>query len=92
MYILVVGHISISGNDLLEPVRHAVDQILQVLQVVHLEDPQLPDLLLQFLQVGGVGLLQLQLHPRPHIFNGVEIRTVPRPFDELDVWPLLEPV
>jgi hypothetical protein len=63
---LVVGGISISSNDLLDPVRHGLHQFLQVrvLRIVHPENPQLLDLNLQLLQVCGMCLLQLHLHPR----------------------------
>ena len=84
---LVVGDISISFNDFLYPVRHGLHQFFQVWRVVHPEDPQLLDLILQLVQVGGVCLLQLHLHPGPHILNRIEVRAVARPFDELDVRP-----
>ena len=61
---LVVGGISISSNDLLDPVQHGLHQFLQVLRIVHPENPQLLDLNLQLLQVCGIYLLQLHLHPR----------------------------
>jgi hypothetical protein len=61
---LVVGGISISSNDLLDPVQHGLHQFLQVLRIVHPENLQLLDLNLQLLQVGKMCLLQLHLHPR----------------------------
>jgi hypothetical protein len=54
---LVVGDISISSNDLLDPVWHRLHQFLQVLRIVHPENPQLLDLNLQLLQVCGMCLL-----------------------------------
>ena len=53
-------------------------------RVVHPEDPQLPNLVLQLLQVGGLGFPELHLHQGPCILKRVDVRAVARPFDELD--------
>ena len=82
---LVKGKISITSNHLLDPVRDRLDQFSRVRSVVYSEDPQHSDLILQLLQVGGIGLPQLPLHPGPHILDRVEVRAVAWPFDELDV-------
>ena len=38
-----MGKVSISSNHLLNPVRHELEQFLQVRRVVHPGDPQLPE-------------------------------------------------
>ena len=58
-----MGNVSIFSNQLLGSVRHGLDKFLQVQP----EAPQLPDLVLQLLQVGGMGLPQLHLDPGPCI-------------------------
>ncbi len=90
---LVFRSVSTPLDNLLQPVRHTLHHVAQNLAVDHLEDPQPGDLLLQCLQVGGVGvLLPLHLHPAPHIPYGVEIRAVSRQLDQLNVGLPLEPV
>jgi hypothetical protein len=65
-YKLVFGSVSTLLDNLLQPVRHTLHHVAQNLAVSHLEDPQPGDLLLQCLQVGGMGvLLQLHLYPAP---------------------------
>jgi hypothetical protein len=65
-YKLVFGSVSTLLDNLLQPVRHTLYHVAQNLAVSHLEEPQPGDLLLQCLQVGGVGvLLQLHLYPAP---------------------------
>ncbi len=49
------------------------------------------DLLLPVCQVGGSGVGQLLLHPRPDIFNWVQVWTVAGPVHQFDVGPLLKP-
>ena len=71
---LILCAATISLNHVLEATGHGLDQISQVLDVVHLLSPQLQDLLPELLQVGAPGrLLQLVLHPHPHVLNGIEI-------------------
>ena len=50
---LVVGNIFISFNNLLDSVRHGLDQFRKVRQVVHPEDTQLSNHVLQLLQLVG---------------------------------------
>ncbi len=65
-YKLVFGSVSILLDNLLQPVRHTLQHVVQNLAISHLEDPQPCDLLLQCLQVGGVGVLpQQHLYPAP---------------------------
>ncbi len=87
----VLGGVALVGNDSLQPPRHGLHQVLQVLAVIHLDAPELGDLPLQLLQVGGLGVPQLSLHPCPHFFNGVKIRAVAWKVNEGDAQPLLEP-
>jgi hypothetical protein len=87
----VVGSVPTSLNYLQKPLRHALHQAPEDLAVLHPQNPQPLDLLPQLLQVGGVGLLQLHLHPPPHILHRVEIRAVAQPFNELNVGLLCEP-
>jgi hypothetical protein len=92
-YKLVFGSVFTPLDNLLQTVRHTLHLVAQNLAVGHLEDPQPGDLLLQRLQVGGVGvLLQLHLHPAPHILYGVEIPAVSQRLDQLNVGLPLEPV
>ncbi len=88
---LVLGWVALPINDVLQPPRHGLHQVPQVLAVVQLQHPQLSDFPLQLLQVLSLGAPQLHLHPGPDILNGVQVRAVARPVHELDVGPLLEP-
>ena len=54
--------------------------------------PELCDVSLPLLHLGGSGLPQLQLHPTPGVFNRVQVRAVPWPLDQGDVGPVLEPL
>ena len=76
---LKLGGVALVGNDSLQPPQHGLHQVLQVLAVIHLNALKLGDLPLQILQAGGLGVLQLSLHPCPHIFNGVKIGAVAPP-------------
>jgi hypothetical protein len=78
-----VGSVLTPLNDFQKPLRHALHQALQDLAVLHPQNPQPLDLLPQLVQVGKLEILQLYLHPPPHILYQVEIRAVARPFDEL---------
>ena len=80
-----MSYISIPVDHLLEPLGHRLHKLLEVVTVVHPKDPELSDLLLQLLKVGGVDILQLLFHPRPHILNWIKIRAVPGPLYQLDV-------
>ncbi len=70
---------------------HGADQSLEVGDVIHPLTPQLSDLPLELRQAGGGGVTQLLLHPAPSILNGIEIRAVAWPVNELDGRPLPEP-
>ena len=54
--------------------------------------PEFPNRLLQHGDAGVVLLPQLPFHPNPDIFNGVKVGRIPRPLDQDDVGPLLEPL
>jgi hypothetical protein len=68
--------LSISSRILQKPPRHALHQAPQDLAVLHPQNLQPLDLLPQLVKLGGVRLLQLHLHPAPHILYRVEIRGV----------------
>jgi hypothetical protein len=42
--------------------------------------------------VGGFGVAQLPLHPRPHVPDGVKVRGTAGLLYELDVGPVIEPL
>ena len=52
---LILCAATISLNHILEAMKHGIDQILQVLDIVHLLGPQLQDLLPELLQAGAPG-------------------------------------
>ena len=47
--------------------------------------PEFPNRLLQHGDAGVVLLPQLPFHPNPDIFNGIKVRRIPRPLDQVDV-------
>jgi hypothetical protein len=56
--ILVVSDLATLFYHILESPGHGLRQVLEVGGVLHPDDPQLEDLLVQLLQVGGGGALQ----------------------------------
>ena len=78
-YWLVLGGVALVGNYSLQPPQPGLHLVLQVLTVIHLDAPELSDLPLHLLQVGGLRVPQLSLYPCPHIFDGVKIRAVAWP-------------
>jgi hypothetical protein len=90
--ISVVDDVDTPFYHFLESPGHGLHQVLEISGVLHLDNPQLQDLFLQLLNVAGGGALQLHLLPGTHIFNGVGVRTVSRPFDELNVGLPSKPV
>ncbi len=48
------------------------NQVSQILAIAHLMCPELQDVSLPFLHVGRLEVLQLALHPRPHVLYGVQ--------------------
>ena len=72
-------------NYILEATGHGIDQILQVLNSLHLLGPQLDDLLPELLQVGAPGrLLQLVLHSDQHVLDQILFLAVIRPLHQCD--------
>jgi hypothetical protein len=71
---LVVGGISISSNDLLDPVRHGLHQFLHVLRIVHLRTHSF--LISTFNSFRFVGCVYFSCIFIPGIFNGVQVRAV----------------
>ena len=53
---LVLGEPTISSDHVLEPPGHAVDEVPQVVPVVHVGALELDDLPLQSLDIGGPGV------------------------------------
>jgi hypothetical protein len=90
--ILVVGDVATSFYHLLESLGHRLHEILEIGGVLHPDDPQLQDFLLQLLQVGGGAALKLCINSGPHIFKRVDVRPVARPFIELNVGLPSKPV
>ncbi len=88
--LFMMGHFStcyppFSVNNFLQPPRHGLLRALQVLDVIHLEGPQLQNFPLPLIQVLGTGIPQLLLHPCPHILDWVQVRAIAWPFNELMV-------
>jgi hypothetical protein len=78
----VLGGFTLGIQPLLDPARHRVAQ----LPAVVLGDPRRPQDLKLVDQLGGgadVLALQLAFHEVPHVFDGIQIRTVPRPVNDL---------
>ena len=71
-YCLVVCAGPLTGNDLLQPVRHGVQQTPQVLWVRQSCHPEPLDLHFELLQIGGVAHSELDLHPLPQVFLSFE--------------------
>ncbi len=76
----------------LEPPGHGLNQVDELLAIVHLQGPQPFDLNLQLQNGGCLAILQLGLHPGPAVLDGTEIRGIARPVNEDNVWPLMEPL
>ncbi len=72
-YWLVLGGVALFQDNSLKPPRHGLHEVLGILEVVHLQCPQLLDLLLELWQTGGFEVLELVLHPVPDILDGVEV-------------------
>ena len=85
---LVLGGVAIPADDLLQPPGHGLHQGPQVRAVAYPLGPQLLDVVLQLRNGGGLAVLQLGLHPSPSVFNGVEVRAVAWPVNQLDGRPL----
>ena len=71
-YCLVVCAGPLTGNDLLQPVRHGVQQTPQVLWVRQSCHPEPLDLHFELLQISGVAHSELNLHPLPQVFLSFE--------------------
>ena len=87
---LVLCKAPLTCNNLLQAPRHGLNQVSEVLGVRHPGNPQLLDLFLQHLNVGTADILQLHLHPGPHILDGIQVRAVAWPVYLQDVGPLPE--
>ena len=56
-YWLVLGGVALVQDNSLQPPRHGLHEVLEILDVVHLQCPQKLDLLLELWQTGGFGVL-----------------------------------
>ena len=73
---LVFGGIATALQDRLQPPRHRLHQVPQVLTVILLEGPEPHDFHLQLRDGCGRTVLQLALHPGPAILDGVSSSVV----------------
>ena len=72
---LIFGGIPLVADDGIQTPRHGLTDFLQVLDVLHLQHPELSNFPLKFLSAGRLGVSQLRLYPGPDIVNGVQSST-----------------
>jgi hypothetical protein len=79
----VLGTLPLGSQHLLDPGRHRIAELLEILSA-DLGGPQHLYLVDELGDGADILVLELSLHEIPSVFNRVEVRTVARPIDNLE--------